>query len=42
MREGNEMTKKDFNKFRFEGLDPRQKSNKYMTMKRVSDEITKS
>lgn len=41
MKEGNEMTKKDFNKFRFEGLDPKQKSNKYMTMKRVSDDNNK-
>ena len=35
------MTKKDFNKFRFEGLEARQASNKYMTMKRVSDDKNK-
>lgn len=31
----------DFNKFRFEGLDARCYSNKYMTMKRVSDDESK-
>lgn len=35
------MTKKEFNEFRFEGLDPKQKSNKYVTMKRVSDDNNK-
>lgn len=30
-----------FNEFRFEGLDARKISNKYMTMKRVSDDKNK-
>lgn len=32
---------KDFNEFRFRGLDYKEKSNKYWTMKRVSDDETK-
>ena len=33
--------KKDFNDFRFEGLNWRQQSNKYLTMDRVSEDETK-
>ena len=35
------MTKKDFNNFRFEGLEARQASNNYVTMKRVSEDKNK-
>lgn len=33
--------KNDFNEFRFNGLDYRKKSNKYFTMKRVSNDESK-
>ena len=33
--------KNDFNEFRFKGLDYRKFSNKYLTMKRISDDETK-
>jgi hypothetical protein len=36
-----DMTKKDFNEFRFEGLDFKPASNKYWTMKRVNADETK-
>ena len=35
------MAKKDFNEFRFNGLNFRQQSNKYLTMDRVSADETK-
>lgn len=35
------MAKKDFNEFRFEGLNPTKKSNQYLTMNRVSDNENK-
>ena len=35
------MAKKDFNDFRFSGLDWKKTSNKYMTMKRISDDESK-
>lgn len=35
------MSKKDFNNFRFSGLNARNDSNKYMTMNRVSEDETK-
>jgi len=35
------MSKKDFNEFRFAGLDYRSKSNKYLTMNRVSTDESK-
>ena len=33
--------KKDFNEFRFKGLDFKSQSNKYFTMNRISDDETK-
>lgn len=35
------MAKRDFNEFRFSGLNYRDKSNKYFTMDRVSEDETK-
>ena len=36
-----DMAKRDFNEFRFSGLNYRDKSNKYFTMDRVSEDETK-
>lgn len=35
------MSKADFNSFRFDGLNPKKKSNKYLTMDRVSADGSK-